>query len=34
MLVTDDIEKAVQEITRVGMHRFGLSYAAKKKDLF
>jgi uncharacterized protein (TIGR00730 family) len=31
MLVTDDIEKAVQEITRVGMHRFGLSYGPKIK---
>jgi hypothetical protein len=31
MLITDDIEKAVQEITRVGMHRFGLSYGPKIK---
>jgi uncharacterized protein (TIGR00730 family) len=31
MLVTDDVDKAVAEVTKIGMHRFGLSYGPKAK---
>jgi len=29
LIITDDIDFAVREVTRVGMHRFGLSYGPR-----
>jgi hypothetical protein len=31
LIITDDIDFAVSEVTRIGMHRFGLTYGAKMK---
>ena len=31
MIITDDVSKAVEEVTRISLHRFGLSYGQKIK---